>query len=176
MGNPNELVDIVDENDVVVDTVTRREMRSKRLRHRGVFIAVVNDTNDLLIHKRADNKDIWPSRWDIGAGGVVSSGESYFDSAVRELEEELGVQAPLVLIGREPYEDDEVALFGEVFVARHNGPFRFDDGEVVATEWVSFDELKELLPMREWCSDSIAMALPMLLDWAKTLPETAQRT
>jgi 8-oxo-dGTP pyrophosphatase MutT (NUDIX family) len=170
MGNPNELVDIVDENDVVVDTVTRREMRGKRLRHRGVFIAVVNDTNELLIHQRADNKDIWPSRWDVGAGGVVSSGESYLESATRELEEELGITVPLVLIGHEYYEDEDVALFGQVFVARHEGPFRFDDGEVVATEWVSFDELEVLLPQRSWCSDSIAMALPMLLEWARALP------
>jgi isopentenyldiphosphate isomerase len=168
MGNPHELVDMVDENDNVVGAVSRREIRGQKIRHRGVFIAVVNSDDHLLIHKRADNKDIWPGRWDIGAGGVVSSGENYVDSAARELEEELGVTAPLLQIGRDYFENDEVALFGEVFVARHEGPFRFDDGEVVATEWVSFTELEVLLPQRSWCSDSIAMALPMLRAWYKS--------
>ena len=36
-----EMVDIVDEHDVVISTVSRHEMRQNRLRHRAVFIAVM---------------------------------------------------------------------------------------------------------------------------------------
>ncbi|MCU1387492.1 MAG: hypothetical protein JWL72_830, partial [Ilumatobacteraceae bacterium] len=36
----DELVDIVDEHDQVIATVTRREMRTANLRHRAVYIVV----------------------------------------------------------------------------------------------------------------------------------------
>ena len=70
MGSADELVDVVDEHDVVTAVVTRSEMRSQRLRHRTVFIAVTNPSGDVLVHRRADHKDVWSGRWDLAAGGV----------------------------------------------------------------------------------------------------------
>jgi 8-oxo-dGTP pyrophosphatase MutT (NUDIX family) len=165
MGSPDERVDVVDEHDQVVATVTRREMRTQRLRHRGVFIAVLDSRHRLLIHQRAANKDVWPSRWDIGAGGVVGAGETYEDAAERELLEELGISAKLREIGRGTYDGPDVLLHGVVFVAQHDGPYEFHDGEVVATECIAMDEIEALLPMRSWCPDSIEMAWPMLREW-----------
>jgi 8-oxo-dGTP pyrophosphatase MutT (NUDIX family) len=156
------LVDIVDELDRVVRTATRSEMRLERLRHRGVFVAVLTTNGQLVIHQRSPFKDVWPSRWDICAGGVVAAGETYERAAERELFEELGVNAPLKPIGNGYYEDDDVALFGHGFVARNNGPYAFNDGEVVAVETVTLGQLETLLPQRTWCTDSIQMALPLL--------------
>ena len=36
-----EMVDVVDENDKVIDTVPRSEMRKKNLKHRSVFFMVL---------------------------------------------------------------------------------------------------------------------------------------
>ena len=162
MGSAEELVDIVDEHDDVVRTVTRAEVRRGRLRHRGVFVAVLTSRDELVIHQRSPLKDIWPSYWDIGAGGVVAAGETYEQSAVRELLEELGIEAPLVTLGKSYYEDDEVALFGRGFVAVHDGPYEFRDGEVSAIEIVSLERFDAIFPERQWCPDSIALALPLL--------------
>ena len=73
---PDELVDIVDDDDHVIATVTRREMRAGRLLHRSVGIAVMSSDDRLLIHRRSLDKDVWPGWWDIAAGGVVLSGET----------------------------------------------------------------------------------------------------
>jgi 8-oxo-dGTP pyrophosphatase MutT (NUDIX family) len=156
------LVDIVDEHDVVVRTTTRAEMREKRLRHRGVFVAVVTNHGQLVIHQRSPHKDVWPSRWDIGAGGVVDAGETYEVAAHRELGEELGISGELVDLGGGYYEDSDVALFARGFICRHDGPFHFADGEVVALELVTMTELERVLPHREWCPDSIQFALPLI--------------
>lgn len=157
-----ELVDIVDEHDNVLRTVTRAEMRRDRLRHRGVFIAVITSRNELVIHQRSPLKDIWPSYWDIGAGGVVASGETYEESAERELLEELGIEAALLPLGGSYYEDGEVALFGRGFAALHDGPYEFRDGEVSAIELVTLEKFDTLLWARRWCPDSIALALPLI--------------
>ena len=51
-----ELVDVVDEHDRVVGTVTRAEMRARRLRHRTVFVLVVSSDGRLLAHRRSDDQ------------------------------------------------------------------------------------------------------------------------
>ena len=98
-GAGDELVDHVDEHDRVIGTVTRREMRANRLLHRATAIAVFSTDGRLLAHRRAATKDIWPARWDIAAGGVVSAGEAYLTSARRELAEELGLDREPQIIG-----------------------------------------------------------------------------
>ena len=96
----SELVDVVDPDGRVLEVVTRAEMRRRRLRHRTVFVAVVDpDERRLLVHRRADWKDTAPGWWDIAFGGVVAAGEGWDDAAVRELEEEAGVRAPLEPLG-----------------------------------------------------------------------------
>ena len=57
MNGETELVDIVDDDDHVIATVTRAEMRAGRLQHRAVSIAVMGSDRLLLVHRRADNKD-----------------------------------------------------------------------------------------------------------------------
>ncbi len=159
----SELVDVVDPDDHVLRTVTRAEMRARRLRHRAVFIAVVGSDGRLLIHQRSFAKDLWPGRWDLAVGGVVASGESYAIAAVRELAEEVGVAgvAP-VEIGGGRYEDGDVALVGRCFRVVADGPFTFADGEVIRAEWVALDDLDTLIEERSFLPDSVALLLPLL--------------
>ena len=102
----------------MLEIVTRAEMRRRRLRHRTVFVAVVDaDDRRLLVHRRADWKDTAPGWWDIAFGGVVAAGEAWDDAAVRELEEEAGVRAPLEPLGDAAYEDDAVEEVCRVYRA-----------------------------------------------------------
>ena len=95
-----ELVDQLDEDGAVVGAVTRRDMRAHNLRHRSVAVVVVNSRQELLVHRRADWKDVWPSRWDLAFGGVVGAGEAWEEAARRELAEEAGVARPARVPGR----------------------------------------------------------------------------
>ena len=158
-----ELVDIVDEDDKVLYQCTRKEMRAQVLRHRAVFIAVVNSAGELLIHQRSAMKDLWPSWWDLTVGGVVSAGESYDAAALRELDEEVGITGvPLVELGVGTYSDEEVSLVGRCFMVKYDGPLVLRDGEVVAIEWVSQNDLMQRLAERDFLPDSKALVLPAL--------------
>ena len=158
-----ELVDIVDKDDNVLYQCTRKEMRAQVLRHRAVFIAVVNSAGELLIHQRSEMKDLWPSWWDLAVGGVVSAGESYDAAALRELDEEVGVTGvPLVELGVGTYSDEEVSLVGRCFMVKYDGPLVLRDGEVVAIEWVSQNDLMQRLKERDFLPDSKALVLPAL--------------
>jgi 8-oxo-dGTP pyrophosphatase MutT (NUDIX family) len=102
--------------------VSREEMRAGNLRHRAVYVLVVDAGGRLLVHRRADWKDVWPRRWDVAFGGVAAVGEPPAENARRELAEEAGVTAPLERLGEGAYEDDEVRVRGDVFLARSTGP------------------------------------------------------
>jgi isopentenyldiphosphate isomerase len=158
----SELVEQLDPEGRVVGVVTRAEMRRRNLPHRAVYVLVIDEAGRLLVHQRADWKDVWPSRWDVAFGGVAGVGEAPVENARRELAEEAGIQAPLQRLGHGSYEDGEVRVRGDVYLVRHEGPFTFPDGEVVATDWVPAARIPRWLEGRPVCPDSVAIALPLL--------------
>jgi 8-oxo-dGTP pyrophosphatase MutT (NUDIX family) len=140
-------------------------MRSSNLLHRAVYVLVVSlDGRRLLVHRRADWKDVWPGRWDVCFGGVAGAGEPPAATARRELAEEAGLaHVPLERLGAGAFADADVRVLGEVFLARSDGPFAFADGEVVETAWVAVTELGAwLADGRPVCPDGVAIALPLL--------------
>ncbi len=164
MAPVTEMVDIVDDDDRVIATVTRARMRAERLQHRAVSIAVMSTDGRLLVHRRADDKDVWPGMWDIAAGGVVSAGEDYDTAAQRELAEELGVEGVgLQPLGAGRYRDDAVALIGRGYLAVSDGPFACTDGEIAEVRWVDRAALDELMATEQFVPDNLALLLPLLL-------------
>jgi isopentenyldiphosphate isomerase len=157
-----ELVEVVDLRGRVERIVTRAEMRAGRLRHRCTYIVVVDAQDRLVVHQRAAWKDVWPSRWDVAFGGVVGLDEDWADAAHRELAEEAGIEAHLVEIGRGAYEDADVSVLGHVYLARHDGPFTFPDGEVAAHDRIPLDDVEAWLDDHELCPDSLALAAAAL--------------
>lgn len=164
MGTETELVDVVDDDDLVIATVTRKAMRAGRLQHRAVSIAVMGSDRRLLVHRRADDKDVWPGMWDMAAGGVVAAGESYEVAARRELSEELGIEvADFHHLGEGRFADESVALIGRGYLAVHDGPFTFTDGEIAEVRWVSADQLDVLMATEQFVPDNVELLLPLLL-------------
>ena len=161
MASADELVDVVDEEDRVIGVTTRSAMRSGRLRHRTAFVLVWSPTGEVLVHRRAQDKDVWPGRWDLAAGGVLARGESYDDGAARELAEELGITGvPLHPLGRGRYEDADVAEIAAVYGVTWDGPVLFTDGEVAEARWVSAVELATMVRSLPFAPDSIELVLP----------------
>lgn len=92
-----ELFDIVDEFGQPTGAVCeRKEAHSKGLRHRTAHIWVTREEGgrvQVLLQKRAANKDSFPGRYDTSSAGHIQAGDEPEESAIRELEEELGIRA-----------------------------------------------------------------------------------
>ena len=78
----------------VVGQATRREVRARRLLHRFSSVLCRDAAGRLYVHRRTDDKDVYPGMYDTAAGGVLAAGETYLEAARRELAEELGVTGP----------------------------------------------------------------------------------
>ncbi|MCK0527230.1 NUDIX domain-containing protein [Anaerobiospirillum sp. NML120449] len=86
-----EMVDIINRDDEVIDTVPRSVMRANLLPHRSTYVAVVDSKGRILVELRTLTKDYAPGFFDACVGGVVQSGEDVHESAARELLEEVGI-------------------------------------------------------------------------------------
>lgn len=137
-----EVFDVVDENDQVLEQRTRGEVHRLGLRHRAVHIFVFNRRGEVFLQRRSHLKDVSPLAWDSSAAGHLDSGESYAAAAVRELREELGIDAPdterAFKIPASPATDNE---FVELRLARHHGPVRWPAEEVQTGEWFAPDTI-----------------------------------
>lgn len=143
----NELLAVVNDVDVVIGAMKRREIHHKGLRHRAVHILVFDGEGRLCLQKRAMTKDVNPGAWDSSAAGHVDFGESYEAAAQRELMEELGItaEAPLISLGRIDASETTGWEFVEVFAIRYIGTVEANPGEIDALKWVTPLELETLL-------------------------------
>ncbi len=163
MGAADELVDVIDDQGRTVGTVTRAEMRARRLPHRCVYVLVFNARGELFIHLRTATKDVFPSHWDVAVGGVLASGESFADGARRETAEELGVEVEPEPLFPFRYEDAHTVVWAEVYRVRHDGPFRLQPEEVVRGEFVPVGEALARAGREPFCPDGLAVLHEYLL-------------
>lgn len=125
-----ELFDVVDESDRPVAVLSRYEVHRQKLRHRAVHIFIFNANGELFLQKRSRWKDVHPSCWDSSAAGHVNAGQTYAETAPRELEEEMGVQSPLEEIGSIAASPMTGMEFVRIFRGVHEGPFVLPPAEI----------------------------------------------
>ncbi|MCY3768359.1 MAG: NUDIX domain-containing protein [Gammaproteobacteria bacterium] len=153
MNNPeNEIVVIVDGADTVVDAMPRAMMRANGVLHRTTYLLVFSSKGELLVQTRTATKDIFPGLLDFAAGGVVLAGETYPQSAERELHEELGIAVPLQY-AFELYFEDIHSLprnrnWGRVYTCVCDGPFTLQKEEVASAQFMGTGAALNMDPSR----------------------------
>ncbi len=139
-----ESVCIVDGRDRMVRTAGRDEMRKDGLLHRVTFVLVFNARGEILVQTRTMFKDWYPGRIDLAAGGVMTAGESYDESASRELQEELGIRSALDYEFKIYFEDNHSSpsarIWGSVYSCVSEGPFVLQPEEVAQVCFMTLGE------------------------------------
>ncbi|MEU9075691.1 NUDIX hydrolase [Kitasatospora sp. NPDC004745] len=159
MTNPaedpaEELLDVVDEHDRVIGTAVRGEVYRLGLTHRSVFVLVRDRAGRIFVHRRTDTKLFAPGAYDMFVGGVVGSGETYADAAVREAEEELGVHGiePRPLF-RFLFREDDLSWWCDTYEAEWDGPVSPQESEVAWYGWLTPAELADRLTRDDFVPD-----------------------
>lgn len=93
----SEMFDVVDQlGQPTGQIVSRDEAHAKGIRHRTAHIWIVRQQQgrrQILLQKRSVIKDSFPGLYDTSSAGHIRAGDEPKDSALRELSEELGIDA-----------------------------------------------------------------------------------
>lgn len=146
---PDELLDLVDDNDNVIGTQWRSEFDANGSHHaRAVNAFIVNDEGKLWIPRRTAQKKRFPNALDMSVGGLVAQGESYEVGFRRETQEEINVDIDAV-----PWRDlgvlmpprDGVNAFMHVYEIRMNDVPNYNHDDFSEFFWLTPQELLEKL-------------------------------
>jgi hypothetical protein len=138
----DELLDVVDEQDRVVGQATRREVRRRRLLHRFSSVLCRDPAGRLYVHRRTDDKDVYPGMYDMTAGG--------------ELAEELGVVGPEPrFLFKHRYRGQENPSWSALFEVTWDGPVTPQASEIAWGGFLTLDELVARLDEWRFCPDGL---------------------
>jgi hypothetical protein len=123
----DELLDVVDEQDRVVGQATRREVRRRRLLHRFSSVLCRDPAGRLYVHRRTEDKDVYPGMYDMTAGGVF----------------------------RHRYHGQENPSWSALFEVTWDGPVRPQASEIAWGAFLTPDELDARLEEWPFCPDGL---------------------
>jgi len=137
------------------DTVERTVAHAEGIRHRTSHVWLIRKQEgsvQILLQKRSHIKDSFPDCWDISSAGHIPAGDTWVPSALRELQEELGIDASpeqlhyifcypkrydAVMYGK-PFRDNQVSSVFLMVCDLPEGGFRLQEEEVSEVRWFDF--------------------------------------
>jgi isopentenyldiphosphate isomerase len=139
---------VVDAQDRFVRWEGRKLVHDERLVHRSIHVLLLDSQGRLVVQRRHRQKQTYPGHWDLSASGHVEESDYpsgpdddldrvYREVAARELEEELGVRAPLTELGHFGPEPGVHYEQLRLFTGRHDGPYVAQPEEVSAVAAVT---------------------------------------
>ena len=142
-NNKVEYFDVVDIFDRVVGLAPRQYIHANKLFHRAIHVFVFNAKREVFLQKRSMDKDSAPGKWVSSCSGHVDTGEYYFDAAVRELGEEIGLYHTndLNLAMIEQARPETGYEHVHLFTCSHDGELKFDVNEVSDGLWIDPEKL-----------------------------------
>lgn len=156
MSAANEIVAIVDARNTVIGAAPRWRMRAHRLLHRSTYILVFHPEGALYVQKRTMTKDVFPGYYDPATGGVVLAGEEYEESAMRELEEEMGIRhVPLTRFSDFYFADERTQVWGAAFSCVYDGPLSLQAEEVESVSLMTMDEIFQRARTEQFTPDGL---------------------
>jgi isopentenyldiphosphate isomerase len=135
----DELIDVYNDKNEPVGIVRKRgEAHREGLWHRAAHVWIYNSAGEILLQLRANKKQLCPNLWDVSSAGHIGAGEEPTTSALREVEEEIGLSL----------KSAELRFFK---IRKHQAVYRnVRDNEFFYIYFVKFDgDIKELTLQKE---------------------------
>lgn len=152
------MLDVVDEKGNPTGEVVEREIaHANGICHRTSHVWILRKKRgriQILLQKRSDNKDSYPGCYDISSAGHIPAGCEFVPSALRELQEELGVKATeeqLELCGQrrftfeqnfhgKRFRDNQVSNVYVMWLDQEETSFTLQKEEVSKVRWMDYEE------------------------------------
>lgn len=141
-----EMVDKLNNKRQSLNKTAERSEKIEGEYRQSVHTWIMNSNGEFLIQKRTPNKKYFPNMWSQTGGGV-DEGETTFQAALRECNEELGIMInpqnmELVLSFKRKYD------FVDVWLVRCDydiSELTLQEEEVSEAKWATVDEIRALM-------------------------------
>lgn len=151
-----ELIDIVDENgNFTGEVMDKEEAHDKNLLHNEVAVFIINEHKQVLLQKRSANKRFNPNKWALCAGHV-DTGESLENAALRELNEEVGINISINEL--KPFAEREftirdsnshITYFYYVKSNLNENDFVIQKEELSEVKWFDLDKVIDMIKSKD---------------------------
>jgi len=171
---PDELFDVVDENDQVIGQEMRSVVHQRGLWHRGAHVLLFTSDDRLIVQQRSRTKSQSPLTFDCSVSEHVQAGENYYNAALRGLLEELGLEGielqPLIKFKMNygPDDNEISTIFKGIADPGH---IHFDPEEIESANSYTIETLRDLLEQKP---DNFSYWFAQILLWFIQKPSALQ--
>ncbi len=148
MLNEDEMLFVVNDENEPIEPKPRKEVHANGYWHRNSHVWIKNSGGQILCGQRSLLKDTSPGLWEAFFGGHVLAGESYLATAVKECNEELGLNV----------KEEDLKFFRVVplerakeFVALYKlewdgdaASLNYEKDEVSQVKWLPLTEVRDI--------------------------------
>ncbi len=144
---PEEKVILVNEKDEKIGLMPKMEAHEKAVLHRAFSVFIFNDTNALMLQRRALSKYHSPGLWTNTCCSHQRDGESNLEAGVRRLNEEMGFKTELKEVGsfiyKAPFDNGLTEHeFDHIMIGYYNENPHINMDEVDSFKWMQLDDVK----------------------------------
>lgn len=137
---------VLPDGEVVGKALRQDCHNGSHILHPVVHLHVFSSDGKLYLQRRAMHKDLLPGYWDTAVGGHVMYGETIMQALAREVQEEIGItDFTPEHVETYRYDSSRESEMVHVYKTIYDGPFRWNDGEVMDGRFWSLDELRQAL-------------------------------
>lgn len=156
-----ENFDVLDEKGNKTGEVKERSLVHKDGDwHRAIHVWIMNKSGEILLQRRAHDKDSDPDMLDISCAGHLSAGDDSITGALRELEEELSLVVDkddlefIDTLKRSPWHDDGFVdnEFDDIYFLEIDKDIEelvYQKEEISEIMFVKIDKLKDMINRRQ---------------------------
>ena len=159
-----EWLDLVDEKDNVIGSMSRSEAYQKKMFSslRSTWLMIKNSQNQLWIPRRRFDKKMLPGALDGSVVGHVSAGETYEQALIREAVEEVGIdltQLDYRFVGKlNPHVDNGFCFAAVYEVCLEDVP-NWNGDDFVEFYWLTPQEIIDRLTAGDSAKDQLSIIL-----------------
>lgn len=162
-----ELLDLVDEQDNLIRTLSRDEIYAHNLQYvRVIEVFIRNEKGQLWIPIRNRNKRIAPGGFDVGVGGHVEHGETYDEAFAKEVFEEIGWNIDKLTWSYKGkfYPTDGLNTVSVVYEIQSNIAPELNKEDFVTARWLTPEEIVEKIKKGHPAKSNLLPLLRLVYD------------
>ncbi|GAA4271418.1 NUDIX domain-containing protein [Aquimarina gracilis] len=157
----DEFIDVLDKTGKPTgDIKLKTEAHRLGLYHASIHVWFYTVDGKVLFQKRASNKDTFPNLWDVSVAGHIGTGELPLNSAIREIEEEIGLKitkndlefVTIYLSKKTPKPDIFDNEFHHIYLSKLSTPIHtlvLQEEEVAAVSLFEIKTFKDIVNNKE---------------------------